>query len=112
VSAGWVYRRYSTDYVAAETRKAKRRMWRGHLREILGVAGIVTAVANAGIHALGSGWDATAAGSIVIVQTFAQGWAGTSGLRQVRKRREVVLGAGFGLCALFVAPGLEHPDRM
>jgi endonuclease YncB( thermonuclease family) len=29
VSAGWVYRRYSIDYVDAEARKAKRGMWRG-----------------------------------------------------------------------------------
>jgi endonuclease YncB( thermonuclease family) len=31
VSAGWVYRRYSTDYVDAddEARKAKHGMWRG-----------------------------------------------------------------------------------
>jgi hypothetical protein len=50
----------------------------GHLRQALGVALIVTPE----VHPLGSGWDATAAGRIVIVQTFAQRvGGGTSGLR-------------------------------
>jgi endonuclease YncB( thermonuclease family) len=63
VSAGWAiaYRRYSKAYVAAENeaRKARRGMWRGTFVKALGVARIVTA-AHPGIHALGSGRDATA----------------------------------------------------
>ena len=44
------YRRYSTDYVAAENeaRKAKRGMWRGTFCQTVGVVGIVAAAANAG----------------------------------------------------------------
>jgi hypothetical protein len=38
----------------------------GHLREALGVARIIIAVADTGIGAVGSGRDATASGWIVI----------------------------------------------
>ena len=48
MSAGWAYRRYSTDYVNAEAQGQARHV-EGNFRETLGVARIVTAAANSGI---------------------------------------------------------------
>jgi hypothetical protein len=75
VSAGWVYRRYSMDYVDAQD-EARRGMWRSTFLTPLGMARIV-----ARRHPpLDSSRDATA--TDWIVQTFARrGRSETSGLR-------------------------------
>jgi hypothetical protein len=68
VSAGRAvaYRRYSTDYVAAEdeARKARRADVAGHLRETLGVARNSTAAAPTGAPKVGL-WQSTAVRRVV-----------------------------------------------
>ena len=58
------------DYVAAEARKAKRGMWRGTFMKPWERR--ITAP-RAGIHALGSGRDATAGDGSAIFQSIGLG---------------------------------------
>jgi hypothetical protein len=108
--SGVAYPRYSKDYIDAEdeARKAKRGMWRGTFVK-LGVAGIITAT---GIHALGSGRDATAPDRIVIVQTFARPRSGAGAVRRpVPRKPDIPVTKREDLAALDARNNQTGPTR-